>query len=360
MTQYSYLQPGQTLGLGDSVISSVAQIALSSAKHFKEDYLELSRSIFESRDVKNELSHAGEFGRFREKLLQSLLQQFLPNRLRVGDGFLVPFLDRRSTQCDALIYDKDTSPQIASSGGLVMFPLEVCAAVGEVKSSLTFAKAGEALEKLSQIKRMRCEMPVSSLPAAPTSALLTDTQRLLEIGFKSGSFNSPDALKEQSDAIASLYDPKKNEQQALVTFLICEEIVWPSERGDEGPRDALEKNIKALMKNTVPHLRPNFILSLKQGFLSYFFSVSDTSSDAVNRIPYPYPVQTLKRVAGVEDDAPTDCGFRWLASNDDHRHIMQFVSEVAIAASRVPIYPFTAQAHSLDPKAFAYDFFTGN
>ncbi|WP_425252132.1 DUF6602 domain-containing protein [Janthinobacterium sp. NFX145] len=111
----------------------MAQIARYKAKVFKDEYLDISLSLFESQTNRNKLSHAGEFGRFREKLLQNYLKQFLPARLSVAEGFLVPLLGQRSTQCDAIIYDRDTSPHMESAGGLVMFPPEVCAAVGEVK-----------------------------------------------------------------------------------------------------------------------------------------------------------------------------------------------------------------------------------
>ena len=80
MTQYSYIPDEKALEVGDSINTSVAQIALQKVKVFKEEYLEMSPSLFESQENRNGLSHTGEFGRFREKLVQNLLQQFLPAR----------------------------------------------------------------------------------------------------------------------------------------------------------------------------------------------------------------------------------------------------------------------------------------
>jgi len=358
MSEFSTLKNGQMLGPDDAIISSVAQVALNSARRFKDDYLQLSRSMFESRDVKNGLSHAGEFGRFREKLLQSFLKQFLPARLAVGDGFLVPFLERRSTQCDAIIYDRDTSPQLESPGGLVMFPPEVCAAVGEVKSKLSFDAAKEALAKLSAAKKVRHDMTVYSLPVAPTSAVVIDRERFLAIDREYDDYNS--GSLHRVEAVSSLYTPDKIEEQALVTFLVCEEIEFPAPDPDRSEKANFDRSIKELIRSAGrAHLRQNFILSLNQGFLSYFFSIPDESGDNVRAIPYPYPVQTVKRIHGTNDDLPTDCGLRWLPANDDHRHIMQFASELAIAVSRVPIYPFSPHSHALDPKAYSYEFFTG-
>lgn len=351
MTEFSMLQEGQILEPGDAVISSIAQNSLNSARNFKQEYLQLSRTMFESKEAKNGLSHAEEFGRFRERLLQSFLKQFLPGRLAIGDGFLVPFLEKRSTQCDAVIYDRDMSPQLESPGGLVMFPPEVCAAVGEVKSVLSFSAAKKALAKLSVTKKIRNDMQVFSLPVAPTSAVVIERERFSALAQDYDEYRDASLLRVAS--ASSLYTPNKIEQQALVTFLVCEEIEFP-----EG--QSLEKSLKELTVVTKEaYLRPNFILSLNQGFLSYFFAIPGSDSESVRRIPYPYPVQTQRRIVGTSDEDPTDCGLRWLSADDDHRHIMQFASELAIAVNRVPIYPFSPQAHAVDPKASSFEFFTG-
>lgn len=347
MTEYSYYRDGQQLEPGDAVNSSLAQIALYKAKGFKEDYLKLSPSIFESGENKNKLSHAGEFGRFREKLLQNFLTQFLPARLAVGDGFLVPFLEKRSTQCDAIIYDRDSSPHMVSAGGLVMFPPEVCAAVGEVKSSLTMEKAKEALEKLAEIKKIRNEMQVSSFPVAPSSVVAQE--HLL--------FNQSGQIGVMSEAVfaASQYQPKLCEHQALVTFLVCANIDFPKPEKGEDEKHAFQRGVLELTKDIPHELRPNFILSLSQGFLSYF--IGDNDNGEVRRIPYAFPVQSIKRIKGADDGKPTSTGLRWLPSHNDHRHIMQFASEIAIVANRVPIYLFAPQMHAFDPLSFGYEFF---
>lgn len=352
MNEFSTVRSGQSPEPSDAIISSIAQIALSSARNFKHDYLQLSRSMFESRDAKNGLSHAGEFGRFRERLLQSFLKPFLPSRMAIGDGFLVPFLKHRSTQCDAVIYDHDTSPQLESPGGLVMFPPEVCTAVGEVKSVLSFKEAKEAIEKLSVTKKLRNDMKVFSLPVAPASAVITERERFLALGLEYDDYH--EGLLDRVKSMSSLYAPDKIEEQALVTFLVCEEIKFPENK-------SIEESLRELTTITKEaYLRQNFILSLNQGFLSYFFVTKDEAGENIRRIPYPYPVQTQRRIEGTSDDLPTNCGLRWLPANNDHRHIMQFASELAIAVNRVPIYQFSPHAHMHDPKAYKYDFFTGS
>lgn len=339
----------------DSSISSVARLTLNAAKSFKEDYIDLSRALFEREDVRNGLHHAGEFGRFRERLLQTFLSQFLPSRLCVGDGFVVDTFGDKSTQCDVLLFDRDTNPRLATAGGLVMIPIEVCAAVGEAKSKLTLAQAKEALVKLSTIKKMRADMKVSGLPTAPIEELLW-ARDVHQQAIENSAF-----LYHVNPQ--QLYSPSTIERQNLVTFLVCEEIAWP-----EGCDPADESNPRFLdalheLHNVQPkgYLRHNFILSLKQGFLSYFFALKARNhDDEPRRIPYPYPVQSIHRIEGTEHDGlPTDCGIRWLPADNHHRHVMLFASELVRVASQVPIYPFTPQDHSQDPAAYEFIYFPG-
>lgn len=350
MSQYSYYQENTPFNEGDSINSSVAQIALYKAKVFKDEYLDISPSLFESQKNRNGISHTGEFGRYREKLVQSYLQQCLPARLSVGDGFLVPFLGERSTQCDVIIYDRDASPHMVSPGGLVMFPPEVCAAVGEVKSSLSMDKAKEALLTLAAVKKIRNDMKVFSFPVAPCAAVAQDHYLYL-----SRTLEAYNGMSEVEFA-SSLYRPEESEHQTLVTFLICADIDFPKPKGKETEQKAFENAIHELMEGIPHNLRPNFILSLRQGVLSYCLGVKDANGN-VRTIPYPYPVQSVQRIDGVEDNVPASTGMRWLTAQDDYRHIMQFASELATVANRVPIYGFTPQMHALDPKSFDYHFF---
>lgn len=333
-------------------VSPVAQIARSASKKFKEDFLELSRLIFLSGEARNGLHHAGEFGRYREQLLRSFITSFLPNRLAVGDGFVVTMLGDRSTQCDAIFYDRDTTPHLSAVGGLAMFPIEVCAAVGEVKSKLSFLQLKEALAKLRVTKKMRADMHVFLPPTAPVEEVVSaraEMSKLVAEGYSA------------IEATAAIYKPALKERQSLVTFIVCEEIEWPSECDSNNPNSyAFREALSELSGGPQEaYLRHNFILSLKQGFLSYYFSFKDEGDEEIRRIPYSYPVQTVKKINGADDGKPTDCGWRWLAAHDDHRHILMFVSELVNAASLVPIFPFTPQAHISDPQAYDFTFICG-
>lgn len=327
----------------------MAEIALSAAQKFKKDFLELSRLIFQSEEAKNGLHHAGEFGRYREQLLRSFMASFLPNRLAVGDGFVITMMGDRSTQCDAIFYDRDTTPHLSAAGGLAMFPIEVCAAVGEVKSKLSFPQLKEALAKLRATKKMRADMPVFFAPTAPVEAVISadaEIRRLLAQGYS------------LMEATAQFYKPSKREDQNLATFVVCEEIEWPSGCDYKSPSSYKFKQALDELSGGPQdaHLRQNFILSLKQGFLSYYYAAKDEGSGEVRRIPYPFPVQTVHQIEGANDGMPTDCGWRWLPAHDDHRHILMFASELVNIASLVPVFHFTPQNHSRSEDVYNFTF----
>lgn len=322
--------------------SPVARLALRTATKFKDDYIRLSKEIFYSSSSKNGLHHAGEFGRYREQLLKSFLESFLPNRLAIGDGFVASPNGSLSTQSDAIIHDRNASPKLITEGGLVMFPIEVCVAVGEVKSILSFGDLQVALNKLLITKQMRAEMEVVTFPIAPVEAVIDANTELQN--FMASNANS----RNQMDAARNMYRPHEREQQNLITFIVCEEIAWPKGSPPSYSFNSLYNNKCDL------HLRHNFILSLKQGFLSYYFCRPD--GEEFRNTPYPYPVQSFHKPVGVDDDVPTACGWRWLEADPNNHHIMTFASELTHAAGRVPVYQFDPKMHSLDPVGFDFDY----
>lgn len=194
-------------------------LALNTARKFRDDYLTLSRHVFQDREQRNGLLHSGEFGVYREQLLRTLLASHLPARLSIGSGFLGTPQQRSSTQCDVVLYDRDATPDLDLAGGRIFFPTETCAAVGEVKSRLDFSDLQNALQKLAETKRLRTAHCPPGLPVAPVDAVfaLWKAERSQDI-----APNALDALRQD------LFQPLQVEQQNLMTFLVCERIEWPS------------------------------------------------------------------------------------------------------------------------------------
>jgi len=113
------------------------------------------KNLFYHPANKNGLLHAGEFGTYREQICMDFLRLFVPQKFEFGTGFLINVEDWNSTQCDIVIYDRLNTPPIESLEKQRFFPMESVAAVGEIKSDLTFSKLKESVVKLAAIKANR-------------------------------------------------------------------------------------------------------------------------------------------------------------------------------------------------------------
>lgn len=121
----------------------------------------LARSFKTSKEVfwddeKKKLIHPGEYGEYREKAVIELLESFIPQNLKISEGFIISSNGNVSTQCDIVIYDPYSCPKLTDSAHQKFFPVESVIAIGEIKSDITtLPKLQVALDKLSKIKKMR-------------------------------------------------------------------------------------------------------------------------------------------------------------------------------------------------------------
>lgn len=205
------------------------ELVKSKIEKFVNDY-NLSRQIFV--DEKGKLKHSGEFGIYREKTVKSLIEPFLPTRLTVGSGFIITDKNHTSTQCDLIIYDKENTPVIENDGQR-FFPIECVAGVIEVKSKLTKTELKNALIKLSNVKKLRCD-----------------------VGNNLYTHNEYEGHK--------TFDPNFVSDQ-IVTLLICEEITdYVYEK--DNLNIFFEKTYNGIEKS----LFHNMILSIKNGCFMYY------------------------------------------------------------------------------------------
>ena len=200
----------------------------SKIEKFYSDYIDLSRQIFVNEEGK--LIHPGEFGTYREKIIKSLLQPFLPSRLDIGSGFIITAKDNISTQCDIVIYDKASTPVIETEEQR-FFPVECVVGVIEVKSNLTKSTLKEALIKLTKIKKLKSD--IGECPYI----------------FKDFDSNAP-------------FDPQKNPKDQMATFLICESIAMDFE-------NEINTFFNEAYKGIDKSLYHNMILSLNDGCFMY-------------------------------------------------------------------------------------------
>ncbi len=175
------------------------------------------------------ITHAGEFGSFREHACKELLELIIPSRLSIGSGFLISSLNNKSKQCDIVIYDKLYSPKLEDESRKRFFPVEVVSAIGEIKSDLSLLKLKQALNKLARNKSLREEIKHPSL--------------------------SNSSLKHK-------FQPSINPDDHVFSFLICNRLTF-----DHRPLPTFLETIYD--QDIQPWQKHNMILSLEDGLFFY-------------------------------------------------------------------------------------------
>ena len=89
-----------------------------------------------------------------ELALARLLESFVPQGTGVGTGVLIDREDRQSRQTDVLLFDQGRQPQIMAQTTQVLFPVEVCLASIEVKTTLTRAGVRDCAEKRESLHQL--------------------------------------------------------------------------------------------------------------------------------------------------------------------------------------------------------------
>ncbi|RII28262.1 MAG: hypothetical protein CXR30_13745 [Geobacter sp.] len=196
---------------------------------FRQSFCSVSRTLFFDEQTQT-LTHPGEFGTYRERLVSEFLRLFVPGRLAVDSGFLINAFDDVSTQCDVVIFDAASTPLMRSEENQRFFPVETVCAVGEVKSILTEAQLKDALEKLSRVKRLR-----------------------------DNNVKNPSLIRRTHEGD---YNPQMYPYDQIATFLICEKFDFKT--------DGLSSKINSWYQNaTNARFRHNLILSISDGICLY-------------------------------------------------------------------------------------------
>jgi hypothetical protein len=111
----------------------------------------------EFRSIKDRVrllvDHWGEDGKYKEKIFLNVLSKHLPDKYKVGSGFVVKRKPKTSdehissAQIDVIIYNSDTPVLFRESDFVIVTP-EAVEAIIEIKTNLQNAKAVEVIEKM--------------------------------------------------------------------------------------------------------------------------------------------------------------------------------------------------------------------
>nr|WP_321281243.1 DUF6602 domain-containing protein [uncultured Vibrio sp.] len=107
-------------------------------------------------EKKGALRHPGEYGEFREKAARELISLFIPQTMKVSEGFIITSKGDVSTQCDLIVYDPHSCPNLVDSTHQKFFPVECVVAVGEIKSDISCSsEMSKILNKLAKVKELK-------------------------------------------------------------------------------------------------------------------------------------------------------------------------------------------------------------
>ena len=104
--------------------------------------------------IRDSIPHSAEIGSLVEKCIRSALQEVLPSKIGVADGFVVDSEGGVSRQMDIILYDKLGTPIIFTGDGAQIFPVETTYACGEIKTHLNANTLQDTFEKCSSYKNL--------------------------------------------------------------------------------------------------------------------------------------------------------------------------------------------------------------
>ena len=129
----------------DSTDSTIYRKVLSNAQN------KLSAGI---EQIRRSIPHSAEIGALIERQFRSQLEEVLPAKIGVSQGFVVDSFGGVSRQMDIILYDKLNTPRIFASEGAQMFPVEATYACGEIKTTLNTSELEDSFEKCLSYKTL--------------------------------------------------------------------------------------------------------------------------------------------------------------------------------------------------------------
>jgi hypothetical protein len=118
----------------------------------KDFHISTGKELIAIKDrVRNLIHHWGEDGRYKEAVLKSVIERFLPSKYIIANGFVIKQTSDKnvhesSTQIDLLIYDSNY-PVLFKEGDFVIVTPDSVAAIIEVKSKIRVQDLNKIIQK---------------------------------------------------------------------------------------------------------------------------------------------------------------------------------------------------------------------
>jgi hypothetical protein len=149
--------------------------------------------------------HPGEKGDEAENVVRDFLNHHLPQRFRATSGIIIDTANSLSPQTDVIVYDALVSPVYRYSEEMLMLPLDMVAAVIEVKSRLNKQEIEDGYKKIAACKRLK-KTPITGGDQQATGSELKSVATYGVIfGFSSDT--SLATLAQHVENLNSQYEP---------------------------------------------------------------------------------------------------------------------------------------------------------
>lgn len=119
----------------------------------------LSRGLRDSLEASGAIQHALMKGEVRESEVIDALRPHIPARFELASGEAINAQGERSRQQDIIISDALTGTPFLATGGIGVFPVEIVAAVLQVKSSIGAGDVAGAVENVRSVKTVTGDAP---------------------------------------------------------------------------------------------------------------------------------------------------------------------------------------------------------
>ena len=124
---------------------------------FLNRLFESSQADLEAKltSIRKAVDHGVTLGTETEVAWVKFLNEMLPNRYQVCNGFVVDADGRRSGQIDLIVFDRQYSPPLLRMENVQYIPAEAVYAVFEVKQKIDTSLLRYASEKVASVRRLR-------------------------------------------------------------------------------------------------------------------------------------------------------------------------------------------------------------
>lgn len=185
--------------------ASIRRFNLSIVEHMSETAEQMRGR---SRAIRRAFAmHKGAAGDHRESLVQRFLEDHLPNRFGVRQGFAISLDDWVSNQADVLIVDHENNAPLHAGESHELWPVESVFALIEVKTELSPRDIRDAVEKCRQFKQLNRRF------------VNTDGQKIKESLFVIWSFDGAAAATIKSNLVKVFHEVPAVERPDFVIDL---------------------------------------------------------------------------------------------------------------------------------------------